>query len=430
MGLLFPQRRISMTDAGVPSRRSTTTGGRVSTNEAMRSSAVWAATRLRASLESSMPVDCFTRYTGSSMLYPIATPDVLVTPDIWGEGQPMDIVDWLYSTRLDLDRYGNALGVITARDGNGLPREIHLVAAEDVTIRGKGSRITKYRIGSKEYNPDEIWHERQYTEAGSPLGLSPIAYAARTLNANASALQFTLDWFERGAMPSMVMKSNAREFNAAEAAKIQRRLAASMRDGEPAAVGKEWDVQMQGARVKDVAFLELMDHSMVDIARFFDVPADLIDAAVSGQSVTYANISQRNLQFLIMHFGPAVLRREKALSRLVPGRGFVKLNTDGLLRMDPDTRRKLLIAEVAGGLKTVNEARELENMPPLDPTTSAGSAAEAATAVARLLQMGYLAVTADVISTEELRELANRAGAGLTGPGPSPSTPPTQGAPA
>jgi len=370
-----------------------------------------------------MPVDCFTRYTGSSMLYPIATPDVLVTPDVWGEGQPMDIVDWLYSTRLDLDRYGNAFGVITARDGAGLAREIHLVAAEDVSVKGKGSRITEYRIGTKTYSPSEIWHERQYTEAGSPLGLSPIAFAARTLNANSSALQFTLDWFERGAMPSMVMKSNAREFNAAEAAKIQRRLAASMRDGEPAAVGKEWDVQMQGARVKDVAFLELMDHSMVDIARFFDVPADLIDAAVSGQSVTYANISQRNLQFLIMHFGPAVLRREKALSRLVPGRGFVKLNTDGLLRMDPDTRRKLLIAEVAGGLKTVNEARELENMPPLDITTGAANPVEDATAVARLLQMGYLAVVNDVITTPELRELANRAGAGLIGPGPSPSTP-------
>lgn len=423
MGFLFPQRRISLTDAGVPSRRSTTTGSRVSTNEAMRSSAVWAATHLRATLESTLPIDCFTKYTGSPMQHPIAVPDVLVTPDTWGEGQPMDIVDWLYSTRLDLDRFGNTFGVITAKDGNGLAREIHLVAAEDVSVKGKGSRITEYRIGTKTYSPSEIWHERQYTEAGSPLGLSPIAFAARALTANASALQFTLDWFDRGAMPSMVVKSTDRTFNAAEAAKIQRRLAASMRDGEPAAIGKEWDVTMQSARVKDVSFLELMDHSTVDIARFFGVPADLIDAAVSGQSVTYANISQRNLQFLIMHFGPAVLRREKALSRLVPGRGFVKLNTDGLLRMEPKERRTLLIAEYIAGVKTKDEVRELENLPPLPADASGVDDAERAAAAARLLQMGYLAVTADVITTPELRELANRAGAGLIGPGPTPSTP-------
>ena len=428
MGFFFPQRRITGTDAGLPSRGSGSSGGQVSTKDAMQTSAVWACLQLRASLESTLPVDCYKKHTGSTRQFPVPTPDVLVTPDTWGEGQPMDIVDWLASTRLDLDRYGNTFGVITSKDGNGLPREIHLVAASDVSVRGKGSRITKYRIGAKEYDPDEIWHERQYTEAGSPLGLSPIAHAARTLATYTSALQFTLDWFDRGATPSMVVRSTERNFDAEEASKTKRRLSAAMQNGEPAVVGKEWDVQIQSARAKDIAFLELMNHSVIDIARFFGMPGDLIDAAVSGQSVTYANISQRNLQFLIMNFGPAIVRREKALSRLVPGRGFVKLNTEGLLRMDPETRRRLLIEEYLAGLKTKDEAREFENMPPMPIEATGESDAERATAAARLLQMGYLAVDKG-ISQEELRALANRVGANLTGPAPTPSTPSTQGAP-
>jgi phage portal protein BeeE len=53
-------------------------------------------------------------------------------------------------------------------------------------------------------------------------------------------------------------------------------------------------------------------YGVSDIARFFGCPGDLIDAAVSTGSITYANMTQRNLQFLIMHLGPAVYRRERA----------------------------------------------------------------------------------------------------------------------
>jgi hypothetical protein len=59
---------------------------------------------------------------------------------------------------------------------------------------------------------------------------------------------------------------------------------------------------------------------------------------VAGGNITYANVTQRNLQFLIMHLQPAMGRREDALTTLTPRPQFVKLNTDVLLRMDPQTR--------------------------------------------------------------------------------------------
>lgn len=344
----------------------------------MRLSVVWAAVELRAKLESTLPLDCFAMYSGSDKPVPIPTPDVLIEPDEWADGQPMNIVEWLYASRKDLDLYGNSFGIKTKLDGGGIPKQIHLVAADDVTVRGKGSRVVEYKIGNKTYEPHEIWHERQYTEAGSPIGLSPIAYAARTINTQTAALQFALDWFERGATPSMVAKHTKSEFGDDEADRTKRRLMAAISNGEPAVVDRNWEIQMQSARARDVAFLDLGNYSNLDLARFFGMPANQVDAAVSGQSVTYANLSQDQLRFLIMHFAPSVIRREFALRQLVPGRGFVKLNTEGLLRMDPETRRKLLIEEVQAGLKTVNEARALENLPPLDVTVDSTTSTQGA----------------------------------------------------
>lgn len=375
MSFFWPQQRVSMTDIGVE-RRSSGVGRKVSTKKAMQVSAVWAATRLRADLESTLPIDVFKRDAGSKLLRPMKTPDVLITPDTWSEdGQPMDITEWMAASRLDLDRYGNAFGIITARDGQNLPREIHLVSPDDVSIEGKGSRVRRYRIGDTEYDPKNIWHERQYVESGSPIGMSPVALAARPLASHLAAMDFALNWFDRGASPSVILKNLEKTLDPASAARVRRRVAASLQDGAPAVVGKDWDITIAAARAKDAAFLELMDADVVDIARYFGVPADLIDAAVSGQSITYANISQRNLQFLIMNFGPAVTRREKALSRLVPGDRFVKLNTEALLRMEPTERRRLLIDEKNAGVKTLDEVRELENLPPLPtPATIEGAA--------------------------------------------------------
>lgn len=50
-----------------------------------------------------------------------------------------------------------------------------------MTVRGKGPTITKFVIGGREYEPWEVWHEKQYTVAGCPLGLSPVAFAAWTI---------------------------------------------------------------------------------------------------------------------------------------------------------------------------------------------------------------------------------------------------------
>ncbi|MFF3346085.1 phage portal protein [Streptomyces sp. NPDC002779] len=336
------------------------------TNEtALRNSAVWACLRLRADLMSSFPIDVYRYVNGIQVEVP--KPPVLVSPG----GTEMGIKEWVYSSQFDLDRGGNGFGIITERsgvigpDGRGLPGRIDLVELGSVSVRGNGPTITKYVIGGNEYEPWEVWHEKQYTVAGCPLGLSPVAFAAWTIEETLSAQQFARDWFAGGAVPLAELKNTAKTVDK-DAARVARENFRAAVDSSGLFVhGMDWEYKPIQAVASQSSFLEARQYGAQDIARFFGCPGDLIDVAVSGSSVTYANIGQRNLQFLIMNLGPAVGRREDAFSRrLVSGPRFVKLNTDALLRMDPEARARTIGARITNRTLTPTEARALDNLPP------------------------------------------------------------------
>lgn len=362
MSLLFSRGTVTAADL-IPRRSERTTRNRViAADEAMRSSAVWACLRLRADLISTSPVDCYRKVDRRSVEVP--SPPVLVNPG----GAKVDIAEWLYSTQVDLDRFGNCFGLITARDGLGFPARIDLLAGETVTVKTTDGQITEFRSGAKSYDPAQIWHEKQYTVAGLPIGLSPLAAAALSLRTYLSAQEFAADWFGGGAVPSSHLKNTAKTLNPDEATKVKDRFNASVRTGDVFVTGNDWEYEMLGAKASESAFLESMRFGIPDICRYLGVPADMIDGGETGGSITYANVTQRNLQLLIMNLGPAVTRREKALTLLLPKPRFVKLNTDAVvLRMDPKSRADMNAILLASKQRAPSEVREKDDLPPFTP---------------------------------------------------------------
>ncbi|WP_219512770.1 phage portal protein [Nonomuraea ceibae] len=341
-------------------------GGVLVTNDSsLRHSAVWACLRLRADLVSTMPIDVYRRVGGIQIEVP--KPPVLVNPG----GQRVGAQEWLYSTQVDLDRAGNTFGLITERsgimgpDGHHLPARIDLLALSDVAVRARGAEITKYIVAGVEYDPWEIWHERQYTVAGMPLGLSPVAYAAWSIEESLNAQKFAKEWFGGGAIPLAELTNTAKKIDPAEAKIAKDRFRAAVSTGDLFVHGNDWEYKPIQAVAQQTSFIEARQFGLTDISRFFGCPADLIDAAVSTGTVTYANISERNLQFLIMHLGPAVSRREDALTRgLVPGPRYVKLNRSALLAMDAEARARAIQTRIASRTLAPSEARELDDLPP------------------------------------------------------------------
>ncbi len=332
---------------------------RVTDESALRHSAVWACLRLRANLISTMPVDVFRKVGDLSV--EVTKPALLTQP-----APDTDITEWLWSSQYDLDRYGNAFGIITATDAAGRPAQVELVAAADCSVRTKGRAVESYTLAGEKFSGDRlryVWHERQYRPAGSPLGLSPIAYAAWSIGGYLSAQEFALHWYGHGANPKGTLRNRERAVSMSVMTAAKAQFKAATEDGDIFVTGSDWEWLPAQGDANSAAFIDEMQYGITDVCRFLDVPADMIDAPSRGSAITYANITQRNVQLLVTSLGPAVFRRERKLSGAIAGPRFVKLNSDAVLRMDPETRARVLALQVDKRALLPSEWRALEDRP-------------------------------------------------------------------
>lgn len=358
---LFSARHATITSAEqlIPSRMGGRRGSVSITNDsALRHSAVWACLRLRADMVSMMPVDAYRPFNG--MQVEIPKPLVLINTG----GDECRIVEWMYSTQFDVDRAGNVFGLITQRDALGLPSRIELQDLAGVSVICRGPKILEIRIHGKPYPLKDIWHEKQFTVSGLPLGLSPVAYSAWSAAEYLSIQDFALDWFGNSAIPAATLKHTKESVPQREAEVIKARYKASVAAGDLFVHGADWEYKPINSLASQSQWIEAKAFGLTDISRFFGAPADLIDAAVQNGSLTYGNITQRNLQFLIMNLAPTVNRRENALTTLLPGDRFIKLNTDAVLRMDPEMRARTIQMRIDSRTLAPSEARKLENLQP------------------------------------------------------------------
>ena len=211
----------------------------------------------------------------------------------------------------------------------------------------------------------KIW-PASLREVATALGLSPVAYAAWTIGEYLSIQQFATDWFAAGATPIGHLRNTARTLPPQVIAGAKDTYKAAVKNRDLFVSGNDWEYSPMSATNVGSEWIEDKKLSAVDIARFFGCPATEIEAAIAGSSVTYANLSQDDLRFLIKHLGPAITRREKKISQWwLPQPRYIKFNTDALLRMDPKGRADWYTTMITSRVMTPDEAREKENLSPL-----------------------------------------------------------------
>jgi phage portal protein BeeE len=409
-----------------PSRGSGALRGAVVVNEdtALRHSAVWACLRLRADLMASFPCGVYRNVDGVPVEWP--KPPVLVAPG----GKRWDYRHWMWATQHDLDSCGNTIGLITEVNALGLPARIDLQPIRSCSvIQRRGMIEPIYKIDGHEYPADKVWHERQFPVAGLPVGLSPLVYAAWSIGEYLSEQQFGLDWFGGMAVPKARMKNKAKVLKPDEINVAKQWYRDVVQNGDLLVHGNDWEYDFIQAQEAGMAWIEARKFGLADVGRYLGVPADLIDAAISGGgTITYQTTQQRNLQFLIMNMAPATAWRETALSTLLPSPRYVKLNTNVLLRMDPATQATVLHQRIEDRTLTVTEARALYELPPLTDAQIAefallngGAEKTHAMKLAETTQKIYLGV-GTVLTADEARTILNEDGAGLPVPGPFDET--------
>lgn len=349
----------------IPSRVAAARPGRaaVTSRSAMQQSVIWAGMNIHAALESMMPVDTLRVLTTGERVS-VANPPVLVNPSTFAEGHPDTISDWLYASRMSMQGWGNSFGEITARDKLGLPSQIQLIPADDVVCKIKNYRIVEYRFGKTVMDPSRVWHERANLLPGIPVGLSPFAYAMLAIETASSARTFAADWFGNSAFPGGHMKNTAKVLTDGQSDAIKARFASQQQAGGLLVTGQDWTFTAIQAKAAEAGFIEAMAYTDTELCRYMNVPANVVDVAVTGgATINYANITQKNLDFMVSRMGPNLKRRDDALTTLTPRPRIVRLNRAAFLAMDPATTAELMKVQIESRTRTPSELRRLEDKP-------------------------------------------------------------------
>jgi HK97 family phage portal protein len=350
----------------------THSGETVTSDKALRLSAVWACVRLLSDTISSLPVHV---YRGDDE---VDTPPILREP---AASYPMH--DFVAATMTSLLLRGNAFALITARSGAGmLPSQVELVHPDrvGVTLNAETQQV-EYRIGGVEFDASDVWHVRAYAQPGAVLGMSPVSFASESIGLGLAAQQYGAEYFSAGGVPVGtldVADNPAQPWDDAANDSLTEVWRNWRRDGR-----RRGKVPiLNGVKFTPVSinpdesqFLETQRFNVSQIARVFGVPPEMI-AGEAGNSLTYANTAERSVDYLKYAISPWLVRLDHALGRLLPSTLSVKLNADALLRSTTKDRYEAHEIALRAGFLTIDEVRELEDLPPM-PVAPAPSASAA-----------------------------------------------------
>jgi HK97 family phage portal protein len=351
----FPERPI-------PPFPGVTLDGSLTSNrpdQALTVPTVWACTNLLANAVSMLPLQSYRLADGIPAR--VTDPQLVATPSAG-----MTQSEWLHMLMVSLLLRGNAYARITGRDGLLRPTQLEMMSPDalDVTVdRDTGELVYRVVATQKILPAQDVWHVRGLTLPGSKIGLSPIQYAAATVGTDIFSRKFANDFFDGGGIPKAALKS-AQPLNAEQARTVKDRFMSAIHAREPIIVPDGIEYQQISVRPEESQFLATQQANATQIARFFNVPAHMIDAP-SGGSMTYANMEQKSLDFLTFSLSPWLKRIEDAVFPLLPKPIYVKFRTEDLLRTDAHTRAQVDMFEIASKVRTPTEVRADHGWPPM-----------------------------------------------------------------
>jgi HK97 family phage portal protein len=347
----------------------------------MRHSAVWACQDLIASVMSMLqpwafrtpPAGVATPNPGQGGTGQPAVPGVKVArqPQILNEpAAGMDIGDWLYAGTLSLLR-GNVYGSAVDLTPLGFPSQIELKDPARCSVRLLADGTVQYKFGGKVQGPTQppVWHGSVFRGPGDLTGASVMEFARRSIQLGLNAEQFANGFFEEGAHPSSILTNDSTaQITQKEAGTIKQKFMAAVHGSrEVALLTGGWKYQQIQVNPTDSQFLGTLSASDLMVCRFHRVPPEIVACAITGSSITYANVEQRGLDFLTYCMQRWITWWERKLGNLLPSGQYVKFDLSPLLRTDILTRWVVNYAQLTSRAMTQTEVRAGEDMPPLTP---------------------------------------------------------------
>lgn len=358
MSLFFTKRSISYQDVWGRGNDASILG--VSIESGLRLIPVYAATSLLADTVATLPMHVY-RDLGNGVRDKVRVQPKLVTKPAPFGGR----IAWVHQAMTSMLLRGNAYGVVLTRDNSGAPSTIAWQHPDSVRV-DESQYLPRFFVREVEVPYTEVVHIPAYVLPGSIVGLSPLRLFRTQFEAGMQAQKFGLDWYKNGVAPTGKLRNTEQSVSQKEADVIKARFKAAVADGDLFVTGADWDYEALTVDPADAQFLEQIKATATQVAVIYRLtPEDV--GGDTGSSMTYATQEQNDLKMAKRALRPWASRFEEALSDLLPRPQYVRINLDAVSRADLRTRMDAHEIALRMGLETNDEARALEERPPLTP---------------------------------------------------------------
>jgi HK97 family phage portal protein len=337
-------------------------GEEVNENSALGISTVFSAISLLADSIALLPLKTM-RTDGQKVIH-TEKPKFLEKPNV---AQDISMFSIVHQTISTLAMHGNAF-VLVDRDRQGRPIQLTPIHPEKVKVEMDNGKkcfmlMTKKGQYDRKITTYNMLHLVWYQYPGSLTGISPLRANGNTYGLALAMERHLSQFYGQGGTPSSVLETD-RDLTAEQATVLKETwLNNHNRNRKPAVLtgGLKWKAISAAAGNE---LIEARDQITHEIARVFRIPAHLL-LAKDGSNV-YSNLESNGLAFIRHTLLPWIRRIEDSFTTLLPGKQFVRLDTDEYARGDQLSRVRSFQVAISSGMMTPNEARSKLDLEPYE----------------------------------------------------------------
>ncbi|WP_395013583.1 phage portal protein [Robinsoniella peoriensis] len=354
----------------------TTSGKAVNERTAMQTTAVYSCVRILAEAVASLPLHIY-KYSDIGKERVVEHPLYLVLHD-----EPnVEMTSFVFRETMmsHLLIYGNAYAQII-RDGAGQVLGLYPLLPDKMEVnRLENGKLVYYYSRYSEENPNfrelgkialrqqDVLHIPGLGFDGL-VGYSPIAMAKNTVGMTLACEEYGASFFANGANPGGVLEHPGVLKDPGKVRESWNSVYRGTNNAHKIAVLEEgMKYQQIGIPPEEAQFLETRKFQINEIARLYRIPPHMVGDL---EKSSFSNIEQQSLEFVKYTLDPWVIRWEQSLQKalLLPEEKkayFIKLNVDGLLRGDYQSRMNGYSTARQNGWMSANDIRELEDLNPI-----------------------------------------------------------------
>lgn len=355
----------------------TTSGKPVNERTAMQTTAVYACVRILAEAIASLPLHVYEyqddggkKLVHDHPLYYLLhdEPNPEMTSFVFRETLMSHLLIW-----------GNAYAQII-RDGAGRVLGLYPLLPDKMGVQ-RDDRGNIYYVYSRNSDENPMFKEYGNIKLKAEdvlhipglgfdglIGYSPIAMAKNAVGMTLACEEYGASFFANGANPGGVLEHPGVLKDPSKVRESWNSVYRGVNNAHKIAVLEEgMKYQQIGIPPEEAQFLETRKFQINEIARLYRIPPHMVGDL---DKSSFSNIEQQSLEFVKYTLDPWVIRWEQSLQRslLLPGekgKYFIKLNVDGLLRGDYQSRMNGYAVGRQNGWFSANDIREMENMNPI-----------------------------------------------------------------